>query len=384
MSSDASPYFYQSTRRRRNFTRRLLEWYGKHKRNLPWRQRSTLYRVWVSEIMLQQTQVATVIPYYRRFMRRFPSIRKLAEANLQEVLKYWEGLGYYRRARCLHQAARIIREDFHGRFPREYGQVLSLPGIGRYTAGAILSIGDQQQLPILEGNTIRLLARLFAVQDDISRSGTRGQLWKHAERMLPEDRCGDFNQALMELGSQICQAEQPRCGICPVRNYCAARREQLVPLVPFHAAKSPITPLYEDLLLIQAPGRQQPRFVTRECLSGERWQGLFDFPRIMQRPEPSSPSVRRRFVQKLFRATGTGGRCIDPHLVTHLVTRLRHHVTRYKISLDVYGVRLRHRIQLRSSHHSWSSLEELHQLPLTPTARRALHCWQQHAAPRSG
>ncbi|MEC7429983.1 MAG: A/G-specific adenine glycosylase, partial [Planctomycetota bacterium] len=182
----------------------LLDWFDSHQREMPWRSEKSLYRVWVSEIMLQQTQVVTVIPYFERFVERFPDVGSLAEADESTVLTFWEGLGYYRRARLLHQAAKTIVSDFEGEFPKSFGAVLGLPGIGRYTAGAILSIADNQTLPILEGNTIRVHARLAGVTGDVQKSGTQKSLWSLATSVVDPERPGDLNQALMELGSEVC------------------------------------------------------------------------------------------------------------------------------------------------------------------------------------
>src|SRR5687768_8168178 len=185
-------------------TRKLLAWFDRSARDLPWRRTSDLYAIWISEVMLQQTQVATVIAYFERFLHRFPDVGSLAAADEQQVLRLWEGLGYYRRARQLHAAARKIVAEHGGQFPRSYEAVRGLPGIGRYTAGAILSIGLDQRLPILEANTIRVLSRLIALRDDPRTTRSQAPLWQVAEEILPAADCGAFNQALMELGSEIC------------------------------------------------------------------------------------------------------------------------------------------------------------------------------------
>src|SRR5205823_5405848 len=173
-------------------------------RDLPWRRTRDLYAIWISEIMLQQTQVATVIPYFERFFTRFPDVAALAAADEHDVLQLWEGLGYYRRARQLHAAAKQIMAEHRGQFPISYDDVRLLPGIGRYTAGAILSIGLDQRLPILEANSVRVLSRLTAYRGDVNSVAGRQKLWEVAESILPQRDCGTFNQAVMELGSEIC------------------------------------------------------------------------------------------------------------------------------------------------------------------------------------
>jgi A/G-specific adenine glycosylase len=184
---------------------------------MPWRRKVTPYRTWVSEIMLQQTRVETVIPYFERWMRRFPSVGALAEAPLDDVLQHWAGLGYYARARNLHAAAREIQDKHGGRFPSEPEQIRALPGIGRYTAGAIASIAFGKPEPILDGNVARVLSRVFRVDGDDKA------LWKLAAELVPSEAPGDFNQALMELGATVCAPKEPRCAECPVSSLCGAR-----------------------------------------------------------------------------------------------------------------------------------------------------------------
>ena len=184
--------------------RSLLAWFARHARDLPWRRQPTPYRVWVSEVMLQQTQVATVLPYYDRFMGSFPTVSDLAAADEQVLLSHWEGLGYYRRARSLHAAAKLIVADHGGEFPLQFDEVLALPGIGRYTAGAILSISDGQKQPILEGNTQRVFSRWIALRGTPTETANNRLLWQVAEKMLPRKDVGSFNQAAMELGALIC------------------------------------------------------------------------------------------------------------------------------------------------------------------------------------
>jgi A/G-specific adenine glycosylase len=210
----------------RAFSECVLQWFQRAgRKDLPWQQEPTLYRVWVSEIMLQQTQVATVIPYFLRFTSRFPTLSSLAGASLDDVLHHWSGLGYYARARHLHQAAKQIEEEFGGVFPDEFEQVLTLPGIGRSTAGAILSLALGQPHPILDGNVKRVLARCFAVPGWPGQIGVQRRLWSLAERLTPSDRVGEYNQAMMDLGAGVCTRNRPACGECPLYDCCRARKE---------------------------------------------------------------------------------------------------------------------------------------------------------------
>ena len=201
----------------------LLRWFAKRARDLPWRRTRDPYAIWVSEVMLQQTQVATVIPYFRRFLRLFPTVRRLAHANLSEVLMAWEGLGYYSRARNLHRAARVVLDQFRGKIPESLQDLLNLPGIGRSTAGAILSIAYNQDVPILDGNVKRVLSRLFAVAGDPSKGRIQEHLWHLSESLLPKKQANPFNQALMDLGATVCTPKESLCNLCPVRSFCKAQ-----------------------------------------------------------------------------------------------------------------------------------------------------------------
>lgn len=205
------------------FSRRVLRWADRHgRKDLPWQQNPTPYRVWVSEIMLQQTQVATVIPYFGRFISRFPEIGDLADADLDEVLHLWSGLGYYARARNLHRAAVIVRDRYQGKIPLDFTALVALPGIGRSTAGAILALSAGQRQPILDGNVRRVLARVHAIDGWSGRSEVLAGLWNLAERYTPAERIGDYTQAMMDLGAMICTRNRPSCDRCPLANGCEA------------------------------------------------------------------------------------------------------------------------------------------------------------------
>jgi A/G-specific adenine glycosylase len=218
------------------FAPRLLKWYRRHGRTLPWRGHPDPYAVWVSEIMLQQTRVETVIPYFEKWMQQFPTIKDLAEALEQEVLNVWEGLGYYSRARNLHKAAKIIMDEYDGKLPHDPKTLRKLPGIGRYTVGAIASIAFNMDEPTLDGNLRRVFARLFDVSEPADSSTGEKILWALAAEHLPKGQAGDYNQALMDLGATICLPKNPRCLICPLMELCEARingtQEQLPVLKP--------------------------------------------------------------------------------------------------------------------------------------------------------
>ncbi len=218
----------------------LLRWFGANARDLPWRRTRDPYAIWVAEIMLQQTQSATVKPYFHRFLTQFPTVRHLARARLDAVLKLWEGLGYYSRARNLHRAAQKIVREFDARLPQTKQDLLTLPGVGLYTAGAIASIAFCRDEPLVDGNVTRVLCRLFRIRRDPRSGKVRGKLWRLAEALLPAGRAGSFNQALMELGATVCLPRGPRCPVCPLRRICSAREHGEQEKLPIRARKKPL------------------------------------------------------------------------------------------------------------------------------------------------
>ncbi len=312
------------------FRERLLRWFDISARELPWRGTEDPYRVWVSEIMLQQTQVETVIPYFERWMRHFPTVTILAAADEATVLKDWEGLGYYRRARMLHRAAQQVVAEFGGVVPLDPRQFARLSGVGRYTTGAVLSISQNIRLPILEANTIRLYARLMALSEDPTTSESQQKLWTFAEQLLPpeflppeqegteSEEChretrypyGRLNQSLMELGSLVCTPRTPRCDVCPVAEFCGTYRQggDATSRIPAAKAKPTVLPVREVAMLIYRRLESNPDFRTldsskrgskitdlastseasdgpivflvRRRTSRERWSGVWDFPRF--------------------------------------------------------------------------------------------------------
>ena len=239
----------------RVFRRRLGAWFDRHAKDLPWRRRNDAYAVWLSEIMLQQTQVATVCDYFARFLQAFPTVEDLAEADEEQVLRLWEGLGYYRRARQLHRAAKIIVEEHGGEFPRDIEKVRRLPGIGRYTAGAILSIAYDIPQPILEANTIRVYSRLLGYEGDPHASAGQKLLWSMAEAVIPAKRPGRLNQALMELGREVCKSRGPLCESCPVASLCRACERGLQDRIPRPKAKPKIEEVREAAVIVRRRGR---------------------------------------------------------------------------------------------------------------------------------
>ena len=258
------------------FSDKLLEWfdvYGRH--DLPWQHEISAYRVWVSEIMLQQTQVKTVIPYYQKFMQRFPSVTDLASATQEQVLSHWAGLGYYARGRNLHKSAQIIVHKHAGKFPTDFESIVALPGIGRSTAGAILSIALKQRYAILDGNVKRVLSRYYAVEGWPGEKAVEQKLWIAADKLTPVDRFADYTQAIMDLGATLCTRSKPNCQACPQKQSCQAYLNDQVTEFPHKKLKKE-KPIKQAWLLIQA-SQNQEIYLTQRPQKGI-WGGLWSLP----------------------------------------------------------------------------------------------------------
>jgi A/G-specific adenine glycosylase len=252
----------------------LLRWFKKNGRDLPWRKTRDPYTIWVSEIMLQQTQVATMIPYYQKFLKSFPSVRYLARADLSKVLQVWEGLGYYSRARNLHHTSKIISTHFRGKIPDNIKDLLSLPGIGRYTAGAILSIAYNKEAPILDGNVKRVLSRLFAISGDPREKRIEEHLWHLSASLIPKGSACSFNQGLMDLGAELCTPKGPQCHRCPLRQFCKGKASKNPERYPPKAVKKKIPHVEAIAVVVQKDGKVLLNQRPPKGLLG----GLWEFP----------------------------------------------------------------------------------------------------------
>ena len=315
----------------------LLRWYSRHKRDLPWRYTCDPYKIWVSEIMLQQTQVATVIPYYKRWLKIFPSVSALAHAPLSKALELWAGLGYYRRVRMFHEAARYIQRELQGKIPRTAEGLRKLPGIGRYTAGAIASIAWGEKTPALDGNVIRVLTRIFAMAQSIDRPATLERLWSIAASLLPDKNPGDLNQALMELGAIVCFPLNPQCIRCPTRKSCAAHQEGKELFYPVRSQKN----RYEKLRMTALVLRNDKNEVWLEKQPEQgRWGGLWMFPFWMDKKEMLAEI--RSF-------------CSQP--VLFLI--VPHAFTKYRVMLEVFESLCKGEAPLRQLHGRWSPITAL-------------------------
>lgn len=297
------------------FRRLLLAWYRQHGRALPWRQTRDPYAILVSELMLQQTQVATVLPYYRLWLQRFPDFQALAAASEADVLHAWQGLGYYARARNLHAAAKAVVAHHGGVYPRFVGDARELPGVGRYTAHAVATFAWDQALPIVEANTARLLARLANLQLRIDSGAGQAFLWHLATQLLPPRNAGTYNSALMDLGALICIPAQPKCTACPVRDFCRATNPAELPRKRPRAALKQLTERHQFV-------QQRGRILLEQ--SSDRWRGMWILPRLTSAPlaepllhERQFPFTHHRITLAVFRGTAHRVRTAHRWFETH-------------------------------------------------------------------
>ncbi len=329
---------------------KLLLWFEKHARDLPWRKTRDPYAIWISEIMLQQTQVATVIPYYKKFLKDFPTVRHLAKASLEKILKAWEGLGYYSRARNLHRASLIVSNHFHGRVPDNSKELLCLPGIGRYTAGAILSIAFNKEAPILDGNVKRALSRLFTISGPASED-----LWELSATLIPKGKASSFNQALMDLGAILCTPQGPQCYRCPLTKYCRAKALNKPEQYPAKVPRKAIPVVEAVSAVVHKDGKVLLRQRPPKGLLG----GLWEFPnwRIEENERPRLRLRLRKYIEEEM------GLNVE---VMESIGTFRHTFTHFKLTLHVYRCK-----PINGQRQSrWVPIRKLHLLPMSRISRR--------------
>jgi len=309
--------------------KRLLAWYRKNARDLPWRRTRDPYHIWISEIMLQQTTVATVLGYFERFLQKFPTVADLASAPEESVLHLWQGLGYYRRARHLHRAAQMIVRDYGSQFPTDAEAIRKLPGLGRYTANAIACFALDQRLPIIEANTRRLWTRLTAAPGNPAKPPLEPMLWQLAHDVLPKREFADFNQAAMDLGSMICSPKRPACDQCPLAEFCVAHQSGTTERFPELAPRRTFVEV-EHVTVVIWNKEKTHLLVTRRPDDGP-WAGLWEFPRVEKenREEPTAAAARgvKSFTDVDFR-------------MGRVLTKLRHGIMHYKVTLTCYEAEL--------------------------------------------
>lgn len=350
--------------------KRLLAWYDANKRDLPWRRTRDPYAIWISESMLQQTRVETVIPYYERFLARFPDVQALADADEEAVLGAWAGLGYYSRARNLQRAAQILRDRHAGRLPQEAQELRELPGIGRYTAGAVASIAFDRPEPVVDGNVIRVLTRLHRIEGDPRSAGVAQRLWQAAAELARGERPGDLNQALMELGATHCAPNAPRCPACPWTRACVAQRDGVADRLPTRAArKAP--------LRVEAAGialRRSGRILLVKRPAGGLLGGLWELPAVELRPaEKPARALRRLLAGRLGLRIGR---------LVH-AARIEHVFSHRRLALELYrGEQPAGRLRPAGFEDCrWFGARELARLPRSALLSKALEATRARAGP---
>jgi A/G-specific adenine glycosylase len=331
--------------------RKLLRWYDKVHRDLPWRRTRDPYAIWIAETMLQQTQVSTVVPYYERFLREFPTVQALHRAPLRRVLTLWSGLGYYRRAENLKKSASLLVRQHGGRLPNDYRSLISLPGVGDYTAGALMSIAFGKRYPALDGNARRVLGRIFAPNNE-------KEVRESAYKLVPALRPGYFNQGLMELGATLCTPQKPRCGECPVASSCAARTAESIPTKPLSAQRK-----YKSVIWPLAIVRNNGKILLRRRSANGALAGLWELPGA---EKAKAESIRTSLGRQLGEITGSLSRDIR-------IGELRHSITtkRIRAPIFLFDVRPSAKFRLKSSHWLWLSPAALRRYPVSSMTLKA-------------
>lgn len=334
-------------------TNKLLNWYANNKREWPWRDNPDPYAVWVSEIMAQQTRLESVLPYFERWMTRFPTIADLAASSQQEVLNLWEGLGYYSRARNLHRAAQIVMKEYGGELPQDVKALRALPGIGRYTAGAIASLAFGLDEPVVDGNVKRVLARFFGVEIPVDTSAGEKEIWRLAAEHLPPGQAGDYNQALMGLGAGVCLPRSPDCQVCPLVEDCWAYAQDAQAGLPVKKPKPPVPHHTVTAAVIQNGSRVLIAQRPTDGLLG----GMWEFPGGKQEEEEDLPTCLKREIKEELGVKIKVGEEIGV---------FKHAYTHYKVTLHAFACQLQQGEPktLQVDDLRWVTLEELEDFPM--------------------
>lgn len=330
----------------------LLKWFKAHQRPLPWRKKYEPYHVWISEIMLQQTQVVTVLPYFKEWIKALPDIQSVARAKEDKILKLWEGLGYYSRARNLQKTAKVIVEKFGGKFPKKYEDILSLPGIGKYTAAAIASIAFNQNYPVVDGNVIRVVARLANDRGNTRSQDVLKRMWKRVGELLLHGHARDFNQAMMELGALVCTPKNPDCDICPLQKECLGYKKGTMLSLPNRGEKTKIETIEVVLAVIRKGDRV---FIQKRPATG-LMAGLWEFPGgKIQHGETPVKALKREIKEEM----GITIKNLRP------IMKIRHAYTRFKVNLYCFWAEMdKGKIRLSFAQKGeWVRLQDLKKYP---------------------
>lgn len=314
-----------------DFAFQITEWYLQNKRDLPWRNTRNPYHIWLSEIMLQQTRVVQAMPYYHAFTEAFPTVADLANASEEHVLKLWQGLGYYSRARNLHQTAQKITYEFNGQFPESYHELLKLKGIGNYTAAAIASFCFDQAVPVVDGNVYRVLARFFAIKTDIASSPAAKEFFALADELLLKENPGLFNQAIMEFGAEQCVPQNPDCAACPLSNACLALAQKKVNQLPVKISKTKVQKKYFNYLVF---GDEKAQTLLQQRSESGIWKQLYEFPLLETPTAVDETPVYEWLMQSVYQNQIISVEEITSEEIIHRLTHRLLHIKFWKVSLS--------------------------------------------------
>lgn len=356
-------------RENRNFLRALLGWYRSHCRKLPWRETTDPYKIWVSEVMLQQTTVPAVISYYQDWLKLFPDVQTLAQARLAKVLKAWEGLGYYQRARNLHRAAKVISEKHAGYVPQEYEDLIALPGFGPYTTAAVLSIAYGKPYAVLDANVRRVLIRLAATKKEFSPSDDKHFL-QYLAALLPKKNAGEFNQAMMELGALVCKPKSPRCLLCPVQHFCLAYERGEQEIIPELQKRS-----YQEIETVVGIIKKDGKYLIHKRPSRGILAGLWEFPGGKKKEgETLEGALRRELKEEL------GAEIKEEKLLL----KVQHAYTQFLVTLYAFECAFRNQPRLKKNTHRWVTLRSLRQYPFPSGSAKIVRFLEERANELSG
>jgi len=314
-----------------DFSNSLLLWYLQNKRDLPWRNTANPYSIWLSEIMLQQTRVAQGLPYFMSFTEAFPSIFDLANADEEQVLKLWQGLGYYSRARNMHKTAQIVAFEFDGNFPDNYNDLLKLKGIGEYTAAAIASFAFNEVVPVVDGNVFRVLSRYFDIITDIATSGAKKEYAALAKELIPKDKPALFNQAIMEFGALQCMPKKPNCNICIFNNSCVALQKKKVAELPVKSKKTKVTNRYFNYVIFL--DNDENTIITKRTQKGI-WQNLYEFPVIETNEDLDFEIIVNKIHEKFSKNAITSIEIYNKQQIIHKLSHQKLHINFYKVTIS--------------------------------------------------
>lgn len=354
--------------------KKILRWYARHQRDLPWRKTKNPYAIWISEIMLQQTQVQTVVPYYHRFLARYPSVKSLAAANPDEILKLWENLGYYARARHLHASAMEIVDRLQGAIPKTEKELLRLPGIGSYTAAAIASIAYGERVPAVDGNVRRVLCRVFAIRKPLEQVRTQERIRRLAEELVPSKDPGPFNQALMDLGATVCTPREPSCVTCPVRDLCLAAIQGIQDFLPVKKRRP--APMHKEMVAAVLMDRRGRGLITKRKPTG-LLGGLWGFPGGERRPPETLVKALGRSVREQLGVEVAFEKSLPP--VRHAYTHFRLTVYAFPCRIITGKPRAMGCFEMK-----WASPDDLDRLALSRVDRKIIAALSAHNWPEVG